>query len=207
MLNQIATGETMRNKDAETKEPNAKSISLQLDEAADKDFVDEILLQWGDKIRDKSFHHIFFRIVRIAQYFNELEDKLRAEPVHLTLNEFRILMALMRSGRNGKLTPSELKKNLLVSFGAISKQLERLEAKGYIERKMDTEDRRSINVSLTPAGMELVASITSDAEREPSGIVEGLLRDEELKALEHLLRKILLAMERKSDEFLKQRKP
>ena|GEM_PF-1522318 len=207
MLNQIATGETMRNKDAETKEPNAKSISLQLDEAADKDFVDEILHQWGDKIRDKSFHHIFFRIVRIAQYFNELEDKLRAEPVHLTLNEFRILMALMRSGRNGKLTPSELKKNLLVSFGAISKQLERLEAKGYIERKMDTEDRRSINVSLTPAGMELVASITSDAEREPSGIVEGLLRDEELKALEHLLRKILLAMERKSDEFLKQRKP
>jgi len=207
LLNQIATGETMRNKDAETKEPNAKSISLQLDEAADKDFVDEILLQWGDKIRDKSFHHIFFRIVRIAQYFNELEDKLRAEPVHLTLNEFRILMALMRSGRNGKLTPSELKKNLLVSFGAISKQLERLEAKGYIERKMDTEDRRSINVSLTPAGMELVASITSDAEREPSGIVEGLLRDEELKALEHLLRKILLAMERKSDEFLKQRKP
>jgi len=194
----------MRNKVAETKEPNAKSICLQLDEAADKDFVDDILSQWGDRIKDKRFHRIFFRIVRIAQYYNELEDRLRAEPAGLTLNEFRILMALMRSGQNGKLTPSELKKNLLVSFGAISKQLERLEAKGYIERKMDAEDRRSINVSLTPAGRELVASITSGTESEPSGIIEGLLRDEELMALEHLLRKILLAMERKSDVFLKQ---
>ena len=57
----------------------------------------------------------------------------------------------------------------MVTSGAITNRIDRLEAKGLVERVRDTGDRRSVRIRLTPRGLalvdELVAQHVANEER------------------------------------------
>ncbi|QIM21518.1 MarR family transcriptional regulator [Phycicoccus sp. HDW14] len=70
--------------------------------------------------------------------------------------EFDVLATLRRQGAPFTLTPGELSDRTMVTSGAVSKRLDRLEERGLVERRASTADGRSRPVTLTPAGRDLI---------------------------------------------------
>lgn len=70
--------------------------------------------------------------------------------------EFDVLATLRRQGAPHTLTPGELSQRTMVTSGAVSKRLDRLEARGLVERRPASGDGRSRTVRLTDAGLALI---------------------------------------------------
>jgi len=79
-----------------------------------------------------------------------------AAQFELHQGEFDVIATLRRSGHPYAMTPTELHEGLMLSSGAMTSRLDRLERKGLIERVPSPNDRRSTLVRLTPAGLALI---------------------------------------------------
>jgi DNA-binding MarR family transcriptional regulator len=67
-----------------------------------------------------------------------------------------VLATLRRTGEPYELTPTELMDQTMVTSGAVTKRLDRLEGAGLVERRVSDGDRRSRIVVLTEKGRELI---------------------------------------------------
>lgn len=70
--------------------------------------------------------------------------------------EFDVLATLRRSGSEQGLTAGQLNRAAMITSGAITNRVDRLTAKGLVQRTPDPDDRRSVRVQLTPAGRDRV---------------------------------------------------
>ncbi|WP_433712961.1 MarR family winged helix-turn-helix transcriptional regulator [Nocardia sp. CA-084685] len=70
--------------------------------------------------------------------------------------EFDMLATLRRSGGTNGLTAGALNQVAMLTSGAITNRIDRLTAKGLVERAPCPEDRRAIRVQLTDAGRALI---------------------------------------------------
>lgn len=97
----------------------------------------------------------------------------------LTLAEFGILEALYH---RGPMLLGEVQRRILVSSGGITFLVDRLTAKGLVERRTCQEDRRARYAALTPAGSELVAKIFPEHAAMLTQVMEGLTVAEQATA-------------------------
>ncbi|TIV64266.1 MAG: MarR family transcriptional regulator, partial [Mesorhizobium sp.] len=74
----------------------------------------------------------------------------------LQQGEFDVLATLRRSGAPYALTPTELYEATMVTSGAMTARLDRLEKAGLIRRAPHPSDRRGVVVELTAKGLALV---------------------------------------------------
>ena len=72
---------------------------------------------------------------------------------------FDVLATLRRSGAPHALTPGSLMRTAMVTSGAITQRLDRLEARGLVTRGPHPDDGRVVVVALTPAGLTLVDEV------------------------------------------------
>ncbi len=100
---------------------------------------------------------------------------------------------MRRTGPTYQLTPSELAATTMVTSGAITKRLDRLERAGLIERSPDPTDRRGTLIGLTDAGRELIDSVTGPHLANEARLLESLTA-EERDQLAALLRKLSLGL-------------
>jgi DNA-binding MarR family transcriptional regulator len=106
----------------------------------------------------------------------------------LSRGRFAILMQLIHEADEG-LNPSELADRCIVTRATITGLLDGLEKDELIERKSDSQDRRSINIWLTPKGRELMEKILPSHFRSIAGLMSNL-SDTERKELVRLLGKV-----------------
>lgn len=87
-----------------------------------------------------------------------LTDRLTAvyQRYGLSEGEFDVLAALRRAGDPFERAPGELAAFTMVTTGAMTKRLDRLEAAGLLTRRPSAADGRGRVVALTPAGRELI---------------------------------------------------
>lgn len=97
----------------------------------------------------------------------------------LTLAEFGILEALYH---RGSMLLGEVQRRILVSSGGITFLVDRLTAKGLVERRTCQEDRRARYAALTPAGTKLVERIFPEHAALITQVMEGLSVDEQSTA-------------------------
>jgi len=90
----------------------------------------------------------------------------------------RILFALRRAGPPYALRPTELFYSLLVTSGAVSKQVDRLEAAGYVKRSVGPAKSGGSLIVLTTSGFELVNRGLSTLVDWSTQIVTSLNRKE-----------------------------
>ena len=83
----------------------------------------------------------------------ELEEALAEH--HLSRPSFQVLSALLDAEGNA-LTQRELMAQVRRTSGTMSVRLARLERAGLVTREPDADDRRSVTVTLTDSGRELV---------------------------------------------------
>ncbi|MDX8467428.1 MarR family transcriptional regulator [Mesorhizobium sp. VK23B] len=104
--------------------------------------------------------------------------------------EFDVLATLRRSGTPYALTPTDLYEATMVTSGAMTARLDRLEKAGLIQRAPHPSDRRGIVVQLTAKGLELIDEALTAHVANEHQILNGLTR-EEREMLATLLKKLI----------------
>ena len=105
---------------------------------------------------------------------------------------YDVLATLRRSGPPYELTAGDLVRQSMVTTGAITNRIDRLEERGLVERA-GASDRRKVVVRLTPAGRDLVDEIVAGHMATEADILSGLSRRQQ-QELADLLRVVLLGL-------------
>lgn len=111
----------------------------------------------------------------------------------LQRGEFDVLATLRRAGKPFALTPTALYEATMISSGAMTNRLDRLEAAGLIRRAPHPDDRRGVLVSLTGKGRKLIDEALEAHVENQQAILSGLT-DAEQEALAGLLEKLLASL-------------
>lgn len=166
------------------------------DRAADgQDHVDRIQAQWH---RERP--ELDVSPVGVIGRLHRIGDRVRAELIALYERyglgegEFDVLATLRRTGAPFELTPGMLARHTMVTSGAVSKRLDRLEAAGLVQRRSSERDGRGRVVGLTDAGRELIDEVFAAHMRNEQRLLAGLDAAQRAQ-LESLLRTWMLALE------------
>ena len=160
------------------------------------DAVDLILEQWARERPDLDCSPMGI-IGRISQLQREVHLAQRSTFARhgLDVPSFDVLAALRRAGPPYQLTPTALMRTALVTSGAITQRLDRLEEKGLITRTRSEADGRAVVVTLTPAGRSALDAALPDHLDTERKLLQGLT-DDDLDQLAQLLRKFLVTLGR-----------
>lgn len=163
------------------------------------DHVDRIVEQWARERPelDTSGLRIGARVLRLQRYLDQTVAQA-VSPFELQVGELNVLATLRRSGPPYQLTPTELYRGLLVSSGAMTNRLDRLEASDLITRTVDPDDRRRVQVALTVRGREVIDRAMDAHVASLDRALAGI-DDPQRDALEGLLRSLLVPLERDRD--------
>lgn len=160
-----------------------------------KDRIDLILEEWQQESPelDPSPVAIIGRILRIARFLEKNRENILAE-YGLNLWSFDVLATLRRQGYPFRLKPTELYNLLMLSSGAMTNRIDRLEQEHIVTRIRDPEDRRSVMVQLTPKGIELADRVMPILFAKEKQLLARFSTDD-TQQLIPLLRQLLILLE------------
>ncbi|UTH75508.1 MarR family winged helix-turn-helix transcriptional regulator [Chromobacterium sp. IIBBL 290-4] len=121
------------------------------------DKLDSILEQWRQARPDVDCTAMAV-VGRLGRLVIHLQNQLAGNFAAFGLKdgEFDVLATLRRAGGADGLCPTDLYTSLMLTSGAVSKRLDRLEAAGWVSRQPNPDDRRALRIHLTPAGLALI---------------------------------------------------
>ena len=157
------------------------------------DQVDQLLADWNSE-RPELDYSALGVVVRIQLLGKLLQRnaEVALRPLKLKLWEYDVLSALRRKGEPFEQPATELARLTMLTTGAMTTRIDRLEAKGLVSRTTDPDDRRGVNVKLTTSGLATIDQairLRLDAANEQL----DTLGPRERKALSDGLRKLLIA--------------
>jgi DNA-binding MarR family transcriptional regulator len=120
------------------------------------DSVDRIIEAWAetDPRVDASPLEVVGRLLLCAHHLQG--DLVGAvAPFGLSFGDFDVINTLRRRADEGGTNPRELARSSLITSGAMTTRLDRLERVGLITREPDAADGRGVRVHLTERGEEL----------------------------------------------------
>ncbi|MBV8680169.1 MAG: MarR family transcriptional regulator [Aquitalea sp.] len=159
------------------------------------DQIDRIVALWNE-VRpdlDPSSTHVIGRIVRMEYFITRrvLQDLAR---FNLNVGEFDVLAALRRRGEPYQLSPNQLQSMVLISSGALTNRINRLEEAGLVTRSPDPEDRRGVIVTLSAKGFSVIEEAVVNHLSAEAELMENLDEAEKIQ-LASLLKKLLQTQE------------
>ncbi len=159
--------------------------------AADGDVVDVILTQWQTVRPDLDVTPIGI-IGRVSRLSRLIDRRLAENFARFSIEDwmYDVLATLRRGGPPFELTAGQLKRQSMVTTGAMTNRIDRLEQRGLVERT-GSDDRRQVVVRLTDAGLDLVDEIVTSHLATEREILAGLSAPEAAE-LRRVLRAVLL---------------
>ncbi len=157
---------------------------------ATPDHVDRIVEQWTLERPDLDPSPI--RIIgRISRLSRTIDRHLKtAFDLHgLEAWEYDVLASLRRSGPPFELTAGELLGALMITSGAVTNRIDRLEQRGLVRRTKVPGDKRFVRIQLTAAGVTLIDAAVPDHLDNEARMLHALT-PAETRQLERLLRKL-----------------
>ena len=156
-----------------------------------QDTVEHIVEQWG-VVRpelDCSPIQVVGRVSRLSRLLDRrLSENFAGHDLESWM--YDVLATLRRAGEPYELAAGDLVRHTMVTTGAITNRVDRLEERGYVERVADP-DRRKVIIRLTAAGLALVDDVvTSHLATEAQ--VLACLTPRQRDQLARLLRMVLL---------------
>jgi len=121
------------------------------------DRIDRLLAEWQAERPelDATAMAVVGRLLSIGRL---LEGRANAalKPLGLHYTDLDVLATLRRGGKPYRRTPTELRNSVLITSGAMTACLDRLENNALIARVADPHDRRSSAAELTNEGRKLI---------------------------------------------------
>jgi DNA-binding MarR family transcriptional regulator len=156
------------------------------------DEVDELSEAWARERPDLDLAPVavFSRISRLARHL-DLARRTAFTRHRIESWEFDVLAALRRAGAPYQLSPGRLLRETLVTSGTMTNRVDRLAARGFVERSPDPSDRRGVIVRLTAEGRQAVDAAFEELLAAEAALLATLpAADRELLA--SLLRTLLV---------------
>ncbi|MFF3690148.1 MarR family transcriptional regulator [Streptomyces sp. NPDC002187] len=155
------------------------------------DHVDLVLRQWGAQRPDLDVSPMAV-IGRLSRSSRLIGGELaRTFAAHgLDAASFDVLATLRRSGPAHRMTPAALTRSAMVTSGAITQRLDRLQARGLVTRTPSESDGRVVHVALTDEGLELIDRALPDHIATENRLLAGV-SDAGRAALAAALRSLL----------------
>jgi DNA-binding MarR family transcriptional regulator len=139
------------------------------------DRVDSIIDQWQSERPGTNVDGmaIIGRISRLERLIRPSLDAVFAAHA-LESWEFDVLATLLRSGHPHQLTPGQLLDATMVTSGAMTHRLDRLEERGFVKRSKSRSDGRQVIVSLTAKGVKKIDAALVDHAANELALVSAL---------------------------------
>jgi len=144
----------------------------------------------GESIRQKAFqsnrHMAYINILYTSSYLSGISNKT-LKPFGISQQQYNLLRIL--KGQHPK--PASVKlltERMMDKMSNASRLVDKLKAKGFVNRVECPEDRRQVNIGLTAAGVKLLEE-TTVVVNESMKFMENL-SEEEAKVLSDLLDRI-----------------
>jgi DNA-binding MarR family transcriptional regulator len=144
-------------------------------EGEDDDRIDRLLAEWRAE-RPELDAAAMAVVGRLLSIGRRLEARANAvlRPLGLHYTDLDVLATLRRGGRPYRRTPTELRDSVLITSGAMTACLDRLERDGLITRIADPNDRRSSAAALTGEGRKLIDKAIAVRFAEAADSLSGL---------------------------------
>ena len=123
-----------------------------------RDTVDHVQEQWAAERPelDTSAFAVIGRVSRLSRLIDRrLIENFEAHGLDGDWM-FDVMMTLRRAGEPYELTAGELVRQTMVTTGAMTNRIDRLEARGFVRRIASPSDRRVVLVRLTTEGRRIV---------------------------------------------------
>ena len=160
-----------------------------------KDIIDQLIDQWERERPDLDARPmaVVGRILRLATHLDRRVNEA-LKPFGLAVWGFDILATLRRHGKPYAMTPTALMEAAMLSSGAMTNRIDRLENLGLVERQPSPNDRRSFQVQLTRKGRKVIEKAIEVRFAEAEDALDGVSKRDR-KQLGNLLRNVLLKMD------------
>lgn len=161
----------------------------------DTDRIGLICEQWARERPDldSDAFALVGRLLLLGKLLERRVSRVMA-PFDLQLWAFDVLATLRRQGPPYQLTPTELSKATLLTPGAMTNRIDRLEASGLVRREAEPNDRRGVRVFLTEKGIELVDRAIEVRFAEADSAIAGMGTTDR-KNLKRILKRLLAELE------------
>ena len=116
----------------------------------------------------------------------------------LSHGEYRLLLRLATRTEDKRMSAGKLSTMLMLSSGAMTNRLDRMEAAGLVRRVPDPTDRRGVLVEMTDKGEKVLDKAVLASAKEDAAMLSGL-NARERGQLNQLLSKVLGALESRPD--------
>ena len=163
-----------------------------------KDIIDEFKDDWRRQRPDLDSEPmgIVLRINALAKLLGD-QASGRLEEFDLQWWQYDVLSALRRKGKPFTMAATELADAGMLTSGAMTNRIDRLEQEGLVRRLPDPADGRRVLVQLTDKGLALI-DFAAAARFEVATAALDSLDLEQRRQLGDLLRHVLLAQQRRT---------
>lgn len=137
--------------------------------------IEDIRTQWAKQRPDIDTGPMgtIGRVVRLSNLYREEMGKTFVQH-GLSAASFDVLATLLRSGPPHTLSPNQLLATMMVTSGTMTNRIDQLEKEGLVARVPNPQDKRSVHVKLTEAGIQKIDAAVSDHVVVQKQLVEGL---------------------------------
>ncbi|MBP2471326.1 DNA-binding MarR family transcriptional regulator [Crossiella equi] len=158
------------------------------------DHVDRVLAQWARERPDLDVSPMGI-MGRLSRAHRAISTELGRTFARHDLDHasFDVLATLRRSGPPHQLTPAELMRSAMVTSGAITQRLDRLQSRGLVTRTPSLTDGRVVHVRLTEAGRDLIDTALPDHVATEDRLLAGLSTEDRAE-LAAILRRLMLSL-------------
>ena len=115
-----------------------------------------------DEIKSKfrnEYHKLAVNLIYTHGWLDNFLSK-KFKEFDITLQQFNILR-ILRGQHPNTATIGLLKERMLEKIPDVSRLVDRLVNKGYIDRKLCKEDRRKVDVTITKKGLDLLDTLAT----------------------------------------------
>jgi DNA-binding MarR family transcriptional regulator len=156
-----------------------------------RDEVDRLIEAWRRERPDLDVApmEVLSRVSRLARHLDRARSQA-FETHGLESWEFDVLAALRRAGKPYQLSPGRLLKETLVTSGTMTNRVDRLTARGLVDRLPDPGDRRGVLVQLTDTGRDSVDAAMADLLAHERTLLGGI-SDRDQQKIARVLRELV----------------
>lgn len=126
-----------------------------------------------------------------SEMVRAIEAELASQGLELSFTQYLILK---KAQQLGAVSATELARSVELDGGAMTRQLDQLERKGYLRRAPHEQDRRALRIELTDAGMAVWENTASVCSQRVMTAAQRSLSSAESTQLHDYLERVLQAL-------------
>ena len=161
----------------------------------EKDHIDEVQSDWSLQRPDLDPEPmgVVLRIQALAKILGE-QTTARLQKFDLQWWQYDVLSTLRRQGDPFVMAATNLADSTMLTSGAMTNRIDRLEAENLVRRIKDKNDGRRVLVQLTKKGIRLIEDATEARFESAMDALENLSKSQR-ESLSNLLRLVLTSQE------------